>query len=72
MEAWLDATDAMPEVEAVNAANAHQSMCAVPGPAGRLLVRAVLLTDPEWSAWHDVLRSMPETEAQPVFPPSPF
>lgn len=72
MEAWLDATDAMPEVEAINAANPHKTLYAVPGPSGWLLVRAVLLSDPEWSAWHDVLRSMPPTQSQPVAPPSPF
>jgi hypothetical protein len=68
MEAWLDATDAMPEVEAINAANPHQTLYAVPGPSGRLLVRSVLLSDPDWSEWHEVLRSMPSTEEQPVSP----
>lgn len=72
MESWLDATDAMADVEAINAANPHQTLCAVPGPAGRLLVRAVLLQDAEWAAWHDVLRTMPATDAQPVQPLSPF
>lgn len=65
MESWLDATQFLAEIDAVNASHPHQSLCAVTGPNSTRLVRAALASDSEWRDWHDVLARMPATNQVP-------
>lgn len=65
MEAWLNATDFVEELNFVNASHEHQNLCAVTGPNNTRLVRAALATDSQWADWHALLAKMPATSLLP-------
>ena len=71
---WLDATDHLDELAALNAARADRKIQPVQGTGGAMLVGADLLTDCGegcyWHAYGDWLRSLPPTDAVPL-PPEP-
>lgn len=71
---WLDATDHLDELAALNAAHTDRQIQPVAGTGGAMLVGADLLADCGdgcyWQDYGDWLRSLPPTDAVPL-PPEP-
>lgn len=69
---WLNATNSLTELEALNAAHSDRQIIPVPGTNGTLLVNANLLEDCDegeyWADYRDWLRSLPPTTETPDLP----
>lgn len=72
---WLNATDFIVELEALNAAHSDRQIIPVAGTNNTLLVNANLLEDSDvgefWEDYGDWLRSLPSTTETPNMPVPP-
>ena len=72
---FLDASEHLDELAALNASHADRQIEAVPGTGGTMLVNANLLEDSSgyWLDYSEWLASLPQTDATPVVVPfAPF